>query len=136
MPLNKELPDDLKALALLAAWQNRDAHFDADYRHLFSDVAQSLNNLAELCNDQGRYTEAEPLHQRALAIREKTLGPEHPDVALPNCLSVSKLFGVVIALFPRYLVHWSGAAPVIRQCANRDFSTHRIGRSRHPEVWR
>jgi DNA-binding MurR/RpiR family transcriptional regulator len=24
---------------------------------------------------------AEPLHQRALAIREKALGPEHPDVA-------------------------------------------------------
>jgi tetratricopeptide (TPR) repeat protein len=26
-------------------------------------------------------SEAEPLHQRALAIREKTLGPEHPHVA-------------------------------------------------------
>ena len=26
---------------------------------------------------------AEPLFQRSLAIREKTLGPEHLDVALP-----------------------------------------------------
>ena len=30
---------------------------------------------------QGRYGEAEPLYQRALKIREKVLGPEHPDVA-------------------------------------------------------
>ncbi len=30
---------------------------------------------------RGRYTDAEPLHKRSLAIREKTLGPEHPDVA-------------------------------------------------------
>ena len=28
-----------------------------------------------------RYTEAEPLFRRALAIREKSLGPDHPDVA-------------------------------------------------------
>ena len=31
---------------------------------------------------QGKYAEAEPLYQRALEIREKALGPEHPDVAL------------------------------------------------------
>ncbi len=31
---------------------------------------------------QGRYGEAEPLHQRSLAIWERALGPEHPDVAL------------------------------------------------------
>ncbi len=30
---------------------------------------------------QGRHAEAEPLHKRALAIREKALGPDHPDVA-------------------------------------------------------
>lgn len=30
---------------------------------------------------QGNYDEAEPLFTRALAIREKALGPEHPDVA-------------------------------------------------------
>ena len=29
----------------------------------------------------GRYAEAEPLYQRAIAIGEKTLGPEHPDLA-------------------------------------------------------
>ncbi len=30
---------------------------------------------------QGKYAVAEPLYKRALAIWEKALGPEHPDVA-------------------------------------------------------
>lgn len=30
---------------------------------------------------QGKYNEADELYQRALAIDEKVLGPEHPDVA-------------------------------------------------------
>ncbi len=41
----------------------------------------ALNNLAGLYDDQGRYAEAEPLYKRSLAIREKALGPDHPDVA-------------------------------------------------------
>jgi CHAT domain-containing protein/Tfp pilus assembly protein PilF len=45
------------------------------------DFADSLNNLARLYLDRGDYAKAEPLLNRALAIREKTLGPEHPDVA-------------------------------------------------------
>ena len=40
-----------------------------------------LNNLANLYRDQGRYAKAEPLFKRALAIFEKALGPEHPNVA-------------------------------------------------------
>ena len=44
-------------------------------------MAQSLNNLAILYMDQGNYVKAEPLYQRSLAIREKALGKEHPDVA-------------------------------------------------------
>jgi len=44
-------------------------------------VTESLNNLAELYRIQGRYPEAEPLYRRSLAIRERTLGPEHPSVA-------------------------------------------------------
>ena len=39
------------------------------------------NNLASLYQTQGRYAEAEPLYKRALAIREKALGPDHPTVA-------------------------------------------------------
>ena len=44
-------------------------------------LATSLNNLAALYHAQGKYAEAEPLYQRALAIRENALEPEHPDVA-------------------------------------------------------
>ncbi len=44
-------------------------------------MAASLNNLAGLYQAQGKYAEAEPLYQRSLAIWEKALGPEHPDVA-------------------------------------------------------
>jgi tetratricopeptide (TPR) repeat protein len=44
-------------------------------------LATSLNNLAELYRNQGRYTEAEPLYLRSLAIWEKQLGADHPLVA-------------------------------------------------------
>ena len=43
--------------------------------------AVSLNNLAALYQTQGNYAEAEPLYRRSLEIKEKALGPEHPDVA-------------------------------------------------------
>ena len=33
-------------------------------------IAQGLNNLAALYDDQGQYEKAEPLYQRSLAIRE------------------------------------------------------------------
>src|SRR5262249_53483800 len=38
----------------------------------------ALNYLANLYRDKGDYAQAEPLLRRALAIREKTLGAEHP----------------------------------------------------------
>jgi hypothetical protein len=44
------------------------------------DVATNLNNLAGLYDEQGRYVDAEPLYKRALAISEKALGPDHPNV--------------------------------------------------------
>ncbi len=44
-------------------------------------LGTSLNNLAVVYEDLGRYAEAEPLYNRALAIREKALGPDHPRVA-------------------------------------------------------
>ena len=37
-------------------------------------TANSLNNLALLYDNQGLYSQAEPLYKRALAIREKALG--------------------------------------------------------------
>jgi tetratricopeptide (TPR) repeat protein len=47
------------------------------------DVARSLNNLAGLYENQGRYTEAEPLFQRSLAIREKAKPFRNLPRALP-----------------------------------------------------
>lgn len=41
----------------------------------------SLNNLAELYRGQAKYSEAEPLYNRALAIQEKSLGPSDPHLA-------------------------------------------------------
>src|SRR6266480_836265 len=45
------------------------------------DVAQSLNNLANLLQAMGDYAGARPLHERALRIWEQALGPTHPEVA-------------------------------------------------------
>jgi Flp pilus assembly protein TadD len=47
----------------------------------FSGGRPSLNNLAILLQSQGDYAAARPLFERALAIREKVLGPEHPRTA-------------------------------------------------------
>jgi tetratricopeptide (TPR) repeat protein len=44
-------------------------------------VVKILNNLAGLLKDTNRLAKAEPLYRRSLAIREKSLGPDHPDVA-------------------------------------------------------
>ena len=69
-------------------------------------VAASLISLARLYKAQGRYAEAEPLLnrglaikatnlKRGLAIREKALGPDHPDVAtsMENYASLLRQIG-------------------------------------------
>jgi tetratricopeptide (TPR) repeat protein len=43
--------------------------------------APTLDNRVEELYRAGKFSEAVPLAQRALAIREKALGPDHPDVA-------------------------------------------------------
>ncbi len=45
------------------------------------DDATVLNNTALSLMGAGDYAGAEPLYRRALAIDEKALGPDHPDVA-------------------------------------------------------
>lgn len=44
-------------------------------------MASSLNGLANLHREQGKYDQAASLYQRALTIREQRLGPQHPDTA-------------------------------------------------------
>jgi tetratricopeptide (TPR) repeat protein len=44
-------------------------------------VALLLNQAGWYLDDRAQYKEAEPLYKRALDIREKVLGPDHPDTA-------------------------------------------------------
>ena len=53
-----------------------------------------LNNLAGLYYSQGKYAETEPLYKRSLQIREKTLGPEHINVAVV-CENLGKLYSQI-----------------------------------------
>jgi len=48
-------------------------------------------NLAGLFEAQGKYAEAEPFYKRVLKIREKVLGPDHPDVATV-CENMAKCY--------------------------------------------
>ena len=45
------------------------------------DAAFLLNEMGVYLNVRAQYEEARPYYERALAIREQALGPEHPDVA-------------------------------------------------------
>ncbi len=47
----------------------------------FPEAARLLNQAGSYSYVHAQYTEAEPLYQRALAIREKKLGADHPDTA-------------------------------------------------------
>ncbi len=52
------------------------------YGENHAQTAAARNNLALLCQAQGKYGEAEPLLQRSVQVYEKVLGPNHPNVAL------------------------------------------------------
>jgi hypothetical protein len=52
--------------------------------------AEALNRQVVQLYNQGRYGEAIPLAEKALAIWEKALGPDHPDVA-PSLNNLSLL---------------------------------------------
>jgi tetratricopeptide (TPR) repeat protein len=64
------------AQRLLAAIEHAQKFGSRDPR-----LATTLNDLALTYFRLGRYGEAEPLHLRALEIRERNHGPNHPDVA-------------------------------------------------------
>jgi tetratricopeptide (TPR) repeat protein len=42
------------------------------------ETLTSVNNLASVLQNQGKYEEAEPTNRRALEVYEKALGKEHP----------------------------------------------------------
>ncbi len=47
----------------------------------FPEAGSLLNKVGYYLDDRAQYTEAKPLYQRAIAIGEQTLGPEHPTLA-------------------------------------------------------
>lgn len=54
------------------------------------ELARHLARLAFVCEDLSRYDEAEVAYEHALAIRERILGPEHPDI-VTNLLNLGRL---------------------------------------------
>jgi len=62
-----------------------------DHEHPMT-AASSINNLAELHGDQGKYESALPLIQRALASTEKTFGSNHKDIELVSINYLAVLY--------------------------------------------
>jgi tetratricopeptide (TPR) repeat protein len=70
----------------------------------FSEAARLLNQAGCYLHERGHYPEALLLVQRALAIREKVLGAEHPDTAqsLNNLAFLYKARGNYPEALPLY----------------------------------
>src|SRR4051794_18826132 len=68
-PLRLDQEPDSEPSAGVAGW-------------LPSDYPMWLHNLARLYRATGRYADAEALFKRAIAISEKALRPDHPDLAI------------------------------------------------------
>jgi tetratricopeptide (TPR) repeat protein len=90
----------INAFVLVYQSQGKDTEADPLYKQCLEiwekvfgsdhpNVAQSLNNLADLYRIQGKYTEAEPLYNQALDIFKRALGPDHPYVAIV-CENIEK----------------------------------------------
>ena len=97
--------------------------------------ARQLNEQGVTLFHQGRYAEAEPLYKRSLAIREKTLGPDHPDVAqsLNNLALLYQAQGRLAEaepLFKRSLATWEKALgpehPTVALCLNNIAALYRV----------
>eukprot|EP00903_Cladosiphon_okamuranus_P018131 g16686.t1 len=55
--------------------------FSPKLRDTAADVARSYSSVGRLFELQGKYAEADRLYLRAIEIGEKTLGPDHPNLA-------------------------------------------------------
>jgi tetratricopeptide (TPR) repeat protein len=80
------------------------------------DVAPVLSGLGTLWREEGKYSKAQIVFQRALSIRQKALGPENPDVAmtLNNLAAVYRSQGNykdAELLYRRTLLIWEKALP-------------------------
>jgi tetratricopeptide (TPR) repeat protein len=51
------------------------------FKFEFAEAGELLNQTGDYLYERARYEQTEPLYKRALAIRKKVLGLQHPDVA-------------------------------------------------------
>ncbi len=74
------------------------------YSFEFEDAARLLNKAGYYLRERALFSDVEPLYQRALAIWEKALGPEHPDVAtsLNNLAALYRVQGEYAQAEPLY----------------------------------
>ena len=72
--------DRERELALAEQYFNRAIVLQTQFQQQDA-LANSLNNLAELYESQGRYNDAEPLYLQSLDISKRQLGDDHPFVA-------------------------------------------------------
>ncbi len=86
------------------------------------DLAGALNNLAQLYGDVGRDADAEPLHKRALAIMEKSVGLDSAAMA-PELTNLG-------ALYERQL-RYAEAEPLFKRALS--VRERALGQS-HPDV--
>jgi len=108
-------PKRLPSVSATLNWQRRSTVIRIQY-------ATALNWLAMVFQRQGRYVDAEPLYKRSLAIQEKALGPDHPNVAF----DLNNLAGIY-----RDQGHYAEAEPLYtRSLSIRETA---LGRN-HPEV--
>jgi tetratricopeptide (TPR) repeat protein len=85
----------------------------------------SMSNLALVLGNQGKYEETELMHRRALALREKVLGKEHPNTlasvyCLAHLLAKQDLYNEATTLYRRacdgYSVVLGDDHPTARAC--------------------
>ncbi|KAK8000501.1 TPR-like protein [Apiospora arundinis] len=62
------------------------------------DTLGSMNNLANVLDNQGKYLEAEQIHRQTLALKETVLGREHPSTlgSMNNLAVVLEIQGKVL----------------------------------------
>jgi tetratricopeptide (TPR) repeat protein len=89
------------------------------------EVGVTLSNLALVHQRRGKPIEAEALYRRALAIKERALGDDHPEVAttlnnLATLLRSQSRYDEAAALYRRCLGIWIDAVgldhPTTRTC--------------------
>jgi tetratricopeptide (TPR) repeat protein len=77
------MPHALACAALIQLWGME-----------FAEAARIVNQAGYYLYERAEYLQAEPLFRWALAIREKVLGPEHPD----TISSLNNLAGILVPL--------------------------------------